>query len=170
MRYQSKPRPVEAFCFGVDTWPKWFSRAKDAGGIDVIYAEDTFTKDVCVVRSTPPVFCPEGDYLVYSEGVISHQSKQEFEKFHDAVPDEEIIPEDWVRIEVPLTLQSIYGEEVVAEKFPVDGAFVISYSQGLRDNRQAVAEINYRAQEERFNEVVEEVVRKVFDKDSTFEI
>lgn len=170
MRYQSKPRPVEAFCFGVDTWPTWFSRAKDAGGIDIIYAEDTFTRDFCIIRTTPPVYCPEGDYLIYSEGHISHQSKQEFEKFHDAVPDEKALPTDWVRIEVPLILQTMYGEEVVAEKFPVNGDFEIVISRGMRDNQQAVAEINYRAKEERFTEVVEEVVRKVFDKDSTFDL
>ncbi|WP_147269826.1 hypothetical protein [Exiguobacterium sp. RIT594] len=52
-------------------------------------AEDTFTRDFCIIRMTPPVYCPEGDFLIYSEGHISYQSKQDFEKFHDALPDEE---------------------------------------------------------------------------------
>ncbi|MDW2886676.1 hypothetical protein [Exiguobacterium artemiae] len=34
----------------------------------------------------------------------------------------------------------MYGEEVVAEKFTVDGDFEIVISQGMRKNQQAVVE------------------------------
>lgn len=170
MRYQTKPMVVEAFRYGHDIWPEWFKQAKEEGKIRVVHAEDEYSLDGCVIAGEQPMFCPDGDYIVCDEGVLSHHAKEDFERKHDVVEDHAVPPQDDISIEVPTILQPVFGKKLRAMKHIVDRQIVVTFSTGFNGFTDCIESIEDRAQDESFFTVVNEEVRKLFDKESRIDL
>ena len=153
MRYTPKHTDVEAFQYGVDTWPQWFQHEIDTGRVHTLSAGDEYVIPSCIIEGERNQICAHGNYVVrYSDGEIVIMGRERFEERFEARTRKNTNTSRANSIfhrDVPSSWNSIHGDELIIEIHFVDGSCQPFFQKGFeRDDtlRQDIIDSIYESE------------------------